>query len=384
MSWAQLRIVPYVGNRAYSVYLEGYKVNGRRKRLYFVSEQAAKKKLAELKKQQKKEGTAGLDVPLELRVMAVKAAKRLEPFNKSVLDAAEFYAAHLEKQKDSVPVATAIDDYLAAKKRAGLSARHLRDIEGRIARFKGQFEDRLIKTVTVQEIEAWLHGLELGPQSTINYRAVAHAFFEHARKRGLVQANPVGPVEKSKVIDQPPEIFTPDELDELLKVAPADLLPALSIQAFAGLRTAEVLRLEWTDVDLSGGFITVGANKSKTARRRLIPVAANLMTWLRPYSARTGLVWTESANIYHKKIAVLRSKVELPKWPKNGLRHSFASYHLAKHQNAAELALAMGHTSTKLIFSAYRELVRPEEAEKYWNIRPKSEQNVIPIEAQKR
>jgi hypothetical protein len=122
----------------------------------------------------------------------------------------------------------------------------------------------------------------------------------------------------------------------------------------------------------------------------------------------TGLVWPEGTRVYHKRITSLRGKAatieadrnpgEKPKnvetfappserdikpWPQNGLRHSFASYHLAKHQNAAELALQMGHTSTKLIFSAYIELVSPEEAEKYWNIRPKaSADNVIQMGAQ--
>ena len=35
MSWKESRIVPYVGNRGYLVYLDGYKVNGRRERIYF-------------------------------------------------------------------------------------------------------------------------------------------------------------------------------------------------------------------------------------------------------------------------------------------------------------------------------------------------------------
>jgi len=48
-----------------------------------------------------------------------------------------------------------------------------------------------------------------------------------------------------------------------------------------GLRTAEVLRLEWSDVDLVRGFVTVAAHKSKTARRRLIPIAQNLAEWVR-------------------------------------------------------------------------------------------------------
>ena len=69
----------FTGNRAYKYYLDGYKVNGKRKRIYFAADKAAEKELAEFTEQQKQEGRAGLDVPLDLRVMAVKAAKRLEP-----------------------------------------------------------------------------------------------------------------------------------------------------------------------------------------------------------------------------------------------------------------------------------------------------------------
>jgi len=90
MSGRQLRIVPYNGNRAYKYYLDGHKVNGKRKGLFLKDEATANRKLAELAKQQKKEGQDGLDIPLDLRVMAAKAAKRLAPFNKTVLHAAEF------------------------------------------------------------------------------------------------------------------------------------------------------------------------------------------------------------------------------------------------------------------------------------------------------
>jgi hypothetical protein len=49
-----LRIVPYNGNRAYKYYLDGYKVNGKRKRLLLKDEATANRKLAELARQQKK------------------------------------------------------------------------------------------------------------------------------------------------------------------------------------------------------------------------------------------------------------------------------------------------------------------------------------------
>ena len=58
------------------------------------------------------------------------------------------------------------------------------------------------------------------------------------------------------------------------------------------------------------------------------------------------------------------------KWPRNGLRHSFGSYHLAFHQDAARTALEMGHESTKMLFAHYRARVAKEAASQYWNILP--------------
>lgn len=60
----------------------------------------------------------------------------------------------------------------------------------------------------------------------------------------------------------------------------------------------------------------------------------------------------------------------LTKWPKNGLRHSFASYRLTAINDAPRVASELGHTSPQMLYSTYREVVRPEEAERYWKIEP--------------
>jgi integrase len=57
-------------------------------------------------------------------------------------------------------------------------------------------------------------------------------------------------------------------------------------------------------------------------------------------------------------------------WPKNCLRHSFASYHLAMHESADKTALQMGHRSTTMLFEHYRELVTRSDAERFWGILP--------------
>ena len=313
-------------------------------------------------------------------MLAARCSERLKTFGKTIWDATEFYIEHLVRTKDSVFVSVAAADYQESKKRARLSAKHLYDIRHRLGRFVTAFGHRPIKGVVAGEIEVWLHELALSPQSINNYRAIVRAFFEYALKRELVEKNPVTSVDKVKLVDKAPEIFTPKQLADLLAAADPSLLPALAIQAFAGLRTAEVLRLEWSDVDLGRGFVTVSAHKSKTARRRLIPIAQNLAEWLRPYAQMSGPVYSTRTRNYHADLDALRISISLPTWPHNGLRHSFASYHLAFHQDAAALMLQMGHTTTREIFEAYRELVRPDEAQEYWNIRPKlTPATVIPI-----
>ena len=172
------------------------------------------------------------------------------------------------------------------------------------------------------------------------------------------------------MVDAAPEIFTPEQLARLLNTAPAELMPALAIQAFAGLRTSELLRLDWGELDQNRGFITVSAKKAKTAKRRLIPIAPNFAQWLRPYASMTGPLWEKGFRAYHVAIRNLAMEIGLARWPNNGLRHSFASYHLAKHQNAPQLALEMGHSTPRMVFDNYREVVAPAEAERYWTIRP--------------
>ena len=64
-----------------------------------------------------------------------------------------------------------------------------------------------------------------------------------------------------------------------------------------------------------------------------------------------------------------KTKRGIDKWPQDCLRHSFCSYYLAHHEDAAKTALQAGHTES-VLFQHYRKMVRREDAEKFWNIFP--------------
>jgi hypothetical protein len=60
----------------------------------------------------------------------------------------------------------------------------------------------------------------------------------------------------------------------------------------------------------------------------------------------------------------------IERWPRNALRHNFASYHLAWYRDASRTALELGHSESRTLFAHYSELVTREAAKEYWKILP--------------
>ena len=311
----------------------------------------------------------------------IEAKRRLAAYSETINDAVEFRIDHLERvRRHGITVAQLVDEVVKAKRRDGRSEVYLRDLRYRLSKFVRDFGNRAIAGITVDELDNWLRSLPFSPQSRTNYRTVIGLLFSNAESRGIIERNPILRTAKPKLVDAPPDIFTPDELRLLLETAHAqahDVLPMLAIGAFAGLREAEIQRLDWSEVDLTRAHIEVTAAKAKTARRRIVQIQPNLAAWLRPYAMMKGHIVPVGAR---RKLGRVRKGAGLTRWPKNGLRHSFASYRLAAIHDAPRVASELGHTSPQMLYSTYRELVLPEEAERYWQIAPATEaKNLVPF-----
>lgn len=285
------------------------------------------------------------------------------------LDAAlSFYEAHLNLRRRSMNMMAAYDEFVETRRKEGASAVHLRDFQYRLERFAKKHAKQLVAEITTHDIDSWIFGLKNAAQSKDKHRRLLHNFFGYCAGRGYTDENPVTRAAKVKVVRKPPGILSPSDTANLLAAASEEIIPALAIGFFAGLRTAEIERLDWREIDLRRGFIEITAEKAKSSQRRLVQILPNLRSWLEPMARLSGPV--RLSEMRHKDRLDIARKAAGVAWPANACRHSFASYHLALYQDAARTALQLGHTNTAVLFQHYRALATTEEAEDYFAISP--------------
>jgi integrase len=312
-------------------------------------------------------GTAGISLPERLRGEAIEAARLLVPFGVSILDLARQYVQRMEQSAKSETVGNGLRMFLAAKEGDNLRPRYVRDLYDRLKRFADSFAERKLSDITAAEIDGWLRGLCVAPLTRNTFHLRLSVFFEFARQRGWLQSNPLKDVPKAKVTGKPPGILTPEQTARLLESASEETLPVFALGVFTGLRTAEIERLQWHHIKWDEWLVEVPALSSKTASRRMVSIPPNFMLWLEPYRGKQGPICSPG---YYKQMVEDRRKAGITEWPSNGMRHSYASYHLAMFKDAPALSLELGHTTPQIVFQHYRELVRPSEAERFWKIAP--------------
>ncbi len=281
---------------------------------------------------------------------------------------------HKHRRVIDKPLREIVDQMIEAKKAAGLSNRYVWSLQSHLTRFAAAFNTG-IGSITAPLISDWLESLEVGPRARNNIRLSIITLFRFARGHGHLpkgEATEADATMKAKDAGGKIDIFTPKELSDLLKGADEEARLYIAVGAFTGVRSAELLRLDWSDVNFERGHITISAHKSKTATRRLVPIAPNLSEWLAPYRKATGKIFATRAARRARSIA--------KSWPNNVLRHSYATYRLAITHDAARVALEMGN-SPNILFRNYLELADERAATSWFLISPQHAKNVIVMSA---
>lgn len=291
----------------------------------------------------------------------------MAPSGTSLSVAVQGYLAQKAHDFCAMTVAEVMREIMTNKALLGLSDAHLRTTRCHFRKFVKAFGTRKITTITRRELAFWLHSQSLPASTFRSVRTHLNMLFCHCVNEGYLRDNPAAKIPIPKQQPVPPGVLTVAAVKKVLELTRAqhpDMLAAIALQCFAGLRREEVKRLTWTEISLERGYVEVSAANSKTAQRRLIPICVPLRRILMTVRREDGPVVPKC---FDDKFAELRATLIQKKltWPRNALRHSFASYHLALHQDAAKSALQLGHKDTATLFEHYRELVTPE-AGKEW------------------
>lgn len=286
-----------------------------------------------------------------------------------LLTAVQDYLTRARGFEAGVTVPRAVEEMLEAKKQDGLSGPYLYIVGLNLRRFAADFPGE-IRKVTSAQIDAWLRKENRSAVTRNDRLKRIKNLFNFAKRRGFLPRNEETAAESLKPVRERGSdvgILTPEEMQRLLDAATDDLLPFLTIGGFAGLRMAEICRLDWKAVNLERRLIELRAEQAKTATRRLVPISENLAAWLDRLDRRGPVVPYEGILTRGRKLA----KALGIDWPHNALRHSYISYRIAEVQNAAQVALEAGN-SPAIIFKHYRELVTREEAQQWFGIFPES------------
>jgi integrase len=362
-TWPPIKTVTKNGKKLFLVDL---RVGGRGERRYFKRRPEAKTCADQARIRRANQGTTAL------------ADDRLATYGWTVQRAVEFALAHLARDRASVPIDAAITSVLDAKEAGGRSEGYRKILAINLSKYQRAFEGRNIASITVAEATSFLHALKLAPGTTNTVRRDGSTLWAHAVRMGWAASNIMEATEAATGTPAEVGILTPHQAAALLAHSTDDeTLVFHAIGLFAGLRVAEVGRLDWADVDFESGFITVTASKSKTRSRRLVPITGNLDAWIRPLAKRSGPIVSRAIRRHH---IAAREKAKISLWPDNAMRHSFVSYRLALVGDAAKVALEAGHQQS-VLFAHYRELVKPRDAKKYFGIKPSTSSKVVPMVA---
>jgi integrase len=296
------------------------------------------------------------------RAMIAEALQRLHAAGGSLPEAVDAYLAdHPHRVHRSLR--DVFEEFLQAKAAAGRRPRYLRSLRYSLRSLVERHGSRPMDDLSPRDVEAWLDCPSWGPGTRRSYRIDAQSLWSFAVGRGYAARNAVSATEVPLLEESELVALSSASCGALLQATrerSPEILAAVAVALFAGVRHSELLQL--TPGEIGAQYVEIKGYKAKTRRRRLVTICPALRAWLDvapPFRV---------ANL-PKAFRRARLAAGIDPWPHNALRHTFASFHLALHQDAARTALECGH-SPEILFRHYRELVTREEAEAFFALRP--------------
>lgn len=312
------------------------------------------------------------NVTTEKAMFVAECEDLLKPFGATLRDAVNFYVEHKSKTAvKQILAADAVAEYL--KRFDDTKCRHYRTACATLRKFGRHFLKTLDK-ITVAELDTYFKSISLVGKTRNNHRVYARTFFKWARD--YCQYLPEGKMEIEKIKEPYPEkkvrpnLFTPEEMEKLLNCVDKKFMPYLAIGAFAGVRSAEICRLNWEDIRIDQKRIVLNPDVTKTHSGRLVVMPDNLIAWLNSYTGEKKGPISPHVGDQICKFPIEWAKAAGITWKKNALRKGYISARMASTDASAAVVAEQCGNSPEMIKSNYWMLVLPDYAEAWFGIYP--------------
>lgn len=280
------------------------------------------------------------------------------------------------------PLRQAIDQFIDEAVLGNLRPRTKRERKNTLERLLEKLGDVEAHTIKLHSLEEFINDPSEGRVPSVttrrNRRAVLHTFWEWmaSKSKRYCLSNIVADLKKPSADGRAVEVLSLDEARRLFatasSVAGQSLVPYVALALFAGMRDEELARLNWSDVDLEKGQLTVQGRTSKTRAPRQHKLANNLLEILKrsrhlPIKPRNfSKLWRkvrEQAGFNCSKTPDSSRR----RWVEDLTRHSAISYWLKIEQDEGKAAYRFGN-SANVIQAHYEASVSEEDARGYFRI----------------
>ncbi len=254
----------------------------------------------------------------------------------------------------------------------------IRSILRRMMRRCPDLRHKQVRSIRTEDCRRWLDICFPTPLQWNKGRVILSGVLSHAVRQNWSRQNAACLLPRKSHKEKRIIPLTVPEAARLLKSAQqlynGACLPACALMLFAGLRPQEARRLTWEHVNLSAGIINISPQHSKTGGYRqvsILPVLKALLSASRPEQAGSSPVcpaaWAVKWRAVRQQSGLLRDNV----WVQDVLRHTYASYHLARFRDRKLLQEEMGHRSSELLNRCYLNLqnITPATARQFWALR---------------
>jgi integrase len=292
------------------------------------------------------------------------------------------YAAHFPRSKrastlgtaSNKSVAQALDEFLLISQRKCAPSTS-RDYQSAVSHhLKPAFGDFLLRNITATQIKVWMSGLTISSKRIKNVLVPLKGALRSEFQDGIIDRDVSAQIPSFSHPTKEPDPFSPQEINSILKHCDVQTRNFFQFAFFSGLRTSELIALEWSDVDFQRGVVhvrrasvrkIVKTTKTKSGERdvKLLTPAQDALIAQKPFTIeangrvfhnpKTNRPWETDGQIRRTAWIPALKAAEVPYRNPYQTRHTYASMLLSAGEDPMWVAHQMGHSDWAMIRKTY-------------------------------